>query len=181
MDVMKADKSYYSWLVRFGVTNDEKLEQSGILKDKTFDLRSMEKSVTITTIARFTYDYFMPQGERLYICDLNWDYIIIDEASMIPLASIIYPIYRKTPNKFVIAGDPFQIEPISSVDLWKDENIYTLVKLDSFSNPQTVPVQYPVKLLTMQYRSIPAVGEIFSEFAYDGILQHYRKHYFWQG
>ena len=175
MDVMKADKSYYSWLVRFGVTNDEKLEQSGILKDKTFDLRSMEKSVTITTIARFTYDYFMPQGERLYICDLNWDYIIIDEASMIPLASIIYPIYRKTPNKFVIAGDPFQIEPISSVDLWKDENIYTLVKLDSFSNPQTVPVQYPVKLLTMQYRSIPAVGEIFSEFAYDGILQHYRK------
>ena len=79
-----------SWLVRFGVTNDERLEERGVLRDKTFDARSLQKSVTITTIARFACDYFMPKGERLYLSDLNWDYIIIDEASMMPLANIVY-------------------------------------------------------------------------------------------
>lgn len=168
------NSDYKEWLVRFGVTNDEHLENSGILRDKTFDVRSLCKSVTITTVARFAYDYFMPNGERLYLHDLNWDYIVFDEASMIPIANIVYPIYKKTPKKFIIAGDPFQIAPITAVDIWKDESIYTMVKLNSFSNPITYPIQYPVKLLTTQYRSIPDVGEVFSKFAYDGILEHYR-------
>lgn len=162
------------WLVRFGVTSDEELENSGALRDKTYDIRSLGKSVTITTVARFAYDYFMPNAERLYLRDLNWDYIVFDEASMITLANIVYPLYKKTPRKFIIAGDPFQIGPITAVDIWKDESIYTMVKLNSFSEPKTYPIQYPVKLLTTQYRSVPEVGEIFSHFAYDGILSHHR-------
>ena len=79
------------------------------------------------------------------------------------------------PKKFIIAGDPFQIEPIASEESWKDENIYKMVQLDSFKSPSTIPHQYPVKLLTTQYRSVPAVGEIFSKFAYDGILKHHRS------
>ena len=79
----------------------------------------------------------------------------MDEASMIPLANIVYPLYRKTPEKFIIAGDPFQIEPITSVDLWKNENIYTMVQLDSFVRPKTIPHPYKVELLTTQYRSVP--------------------------
>ena len=174
MEVSGDDKSYENWLIRFGGTGDEFIEQSPVFKDKVFDIRTLSKNVTVTTIARFHYDFFMPQGARLYLNALNWDYIIIDEASMIPIANIIYPLYKKTPKQFIIAGDPFQIEPIASVSLWQNENIYTLVKLNSFVNPTTEPHNYPVELLTTQYRSVPEIGRIFSEFAYGGILKHHR-------
>lgn len=168
------DKSYEEWLIRFGGTGDEVIEQSPVYRDKTFDIREVTKNVTVTTIARFPYDFFMPQGARIFLNGINWDYIIIDEASMIPLVNIIYPLYKKTPKKFIIAGDPFQIEPITSVDLWKNENIYTMVNLKSFVNHKTTPYDYKVELLKTQYRSIPSIGSIFSNLTYDGILEHYR-------
>ena len=175
MESMGADQSYMNWLVRFGATNDNVIEQSGVFRDKTFDIRTFSKNVTVTTIARFPYDYFLPDdGTRLHLNALKWDYIIIDEASMIPLANIVYPLYKKTPEKFIIAGDPFQIEPITTVNEWKNENIYTMVELDSFTDPMTVPHTYHVELLTTQYRSIPEIGEVFSHFAYGGVLKHFR-------
>lgn len=175
MESMGADQSYMNWLVRFGATNDNVIEQSGVFRDKTFDIRTFSKNVTVTTIARFPYDYFLPDdGTRLHLSALKWDYIVIDEASMIPLANIVYPLYKKTPEKFIIAGDPFQIEPITTVDEWKNKNIYTMVELDSFTDPITVPHTYRVELLTTQYRSIPEIGEIFSRFAYGGVLKHFR-------
>lgn len=175
MESMGSDNSYLSWLVRFGATNDNFIEQSGVFRDKTFDIRSLTRNVTVTTIARFPYDYFLPDDStRLHLSALKWDYIIIDEASMIPLANIVFPLYKKTPEKFIIAGDPFQIEPITTVDIWKNENIYTMVKLNSFTEPTTVPHLYHVELLTTQYRSIPEIGEVFSHFAYGGVLKHYR-------
>lgn len=174
MEVSDNDSTYEDWLVRFGATGDEEIEQSPIFRDKTFDIRTLQKTVMITTIARFPYDFFMPQGTRIFLSGMNWDYIIIDEASMIPLANILYPLYKKTPKKFIIAGDPFQIEPITSVNLWKNENIYTMVELDSFVNPITKPYPYKVELLTTQYRSVPDIGGIFSGFTYGGILKHHR-------
>lgn len=175
MEVMGSDCSYQNWLVRFGTTNDNVIEQSGVCRDKTFDIRKLQSNVTITTIARFSYDFFMPENSlRLHLKELKWDYIIIDEASMIPLINIIYPLYKKEPKKFIIAGDPFQIEPITKVSLWKDENIYSMVELKSFTSPSTVPHEYHVVLLETQYRSIPSVGEIFSRLSYDGILNHSR-------
>lgn len=174
MEIAGADHSYEKWLVRFGATGDEDIEQSPVYKDKTFDIRTMAKNITVTTIARFPYDFFMPEGARIFLNGINWDYIVIDEASMIPIANIVFPLYKKTPRKFIIAGDPFQIEPITSVSLWKNENIYTMVQLNSFEDPTTIPHQYKVELLTTQYRSIPDIGSIFSHFTYDGILKHYR-------
>lgn len=174
MEGMGSDTSYENWLVRFGITASEEIEGSPVYHDKTFDIRQFSRNVTITTIARFPYDFFMPEGERLYLQNLSWDYIVIDEASMIPIVNIIYPIYKKTPKKFIIAGDPFQIEPVTTVDMWADENIYTLVNLKSFVNPETEPMQYKVTSLTTQYRSIPEIGSVFSQFTYGGILQHHR-------
>ncbi len=175
MESMGSDCSYIDWLIRFGATNDSVIEQSGVFRDKTFDVRTFSKNVTVTTIARFPYDYFLPdESTRLHLSALKWDYIIIDEASMIPLVNIIFPLYRKTPKKFIIAGDPFQIEPITTVDMWKNENIYTMVELKSFTEPKTIPHPYRVKLLTTQYRSIPEIGEVFSRFAYGGVLKHNR-------
>jgi hypothetical protein len=174
MDTMGSDTSYIDWLVRFGITNDEAIEASEVFRDKTFDIRKLKRTITVTTIARFPYDFFMPNGARIFLNAINWDYIVVDEASMIPIANIVYPLYKKTPRKFYIAGDPFQIEPITAIDLWKNENIYTMVQLDSFVDPVTVPYKYPVTLLTTQYRSIPAIGSVFSKFAYGGILKHNR-------
>lgn len=174
MDI-DTEQSYKDWLVRFGTTNDTVIEEQGVFYDKSVDIQDFSKNVTVTTIARFPYDFFLPtEGKRLYLNEMKWDYIIIDEASMIPLVNIIYPLYKKTPTKFIIAGDPFQIEPITSLDTWKNENIYTMVKLDSFTNPQTVPHNYNVKLLTKQYRSVPEIGEVFSKLTYGGVLEHHR-------
>ena len=173
--IARADnKDYLEWLLRFGTTNDATIEKSGVFHDKTFEINSKSKNVTVTTIARFPYDFFMTGGNRIFLRGINWDYIVIDEASMIMLAQILLPLYKKTPKKFIIAGDPFQIEPVTTVDLWKGENIYTLVELNSFAEPQTVPHKYAVTTLKTQYRSVPAIGRIFSSFAYNGILEHHR-------
>jgi superfamily I DNA and/or RNA helicase len=148
-----------------------------VWRDRSFNIGALSRSVTVTTIARFAYDGFAGEhGKKLY--EMEWDAIVIDEASMVSLASIVYPLYRQKPEKFIIAGDPFQIEPIVAVEQWRDENIYTLVGLNrsgSFAKPATQPHDYPVTNLEIQYRSVPAIGEVFSQFTYDGVLKHHRQ------
>lgn len=175
MSSMGEDASYEDWLIRFGVTGDEAIEESPVFREHSWDILSMKRSVTVTTIARFPYDHFESQGRAVALNETDWNYIVFDEASMIPLVNILYPMYKMRPEKFIVAGDPFQIEPITAVNLWKNENIYTMVHLDSFVAPKTVPHDYPVKLLMRQYRSTPTVGEVFSRFAYGGRLEHFRS------
>lgn len=162
------------WLIRFGVTGDESIEMSSVFKDREFDIKKLEKAIVVTTIARFPYDYFIAGNSHYELKELNWDYIVIDEASMIPLINIIYLLYKKEPEKFIIAGDPFQIEPITAVELWKNENIYTLVELNSFTNPTTKPKNYSIELLSTQYRSIPVIGQIYGHICYGNVLKHDR-------
>jgi hypothetical protein len=139
MEMMGQDTSYLDWLVRFGTSADERIEKAGVWRDRSFDIGALSRSVTVTTVARFAYDGFAGEyGKKLY--EMKWDAIVVDEASMISLVSIVYPLYRQTPQKFIIAGDPFQIEPIVAVEQWKDENIYSMVGLDkagSFAKPAT--------------------------------------------
>lgn len=174
MEICGDDHSYEEWLIRFGTTSDDTIEKSPVFKDKTYNILKHDQNVVVTTIARFAYDYFIQGISRIYLYGMNWDYIVIDEASMIPIVNIIFPLYKKTPIKFIIAGDPFQIEPITTVDMWRAENIYSMVELNSFAKPETKPHLYNVTLLTTQYRSIPDIGKVFSEFAYNGILKHHR-------
>jgi hypothetical protein len=176
IEEMGEDRSYLNWLVRFGTTSSNGIANSGVYRGRTFNIRNFKKNVTVTTIGRFSHDCFSPDSSSLlYLKDMNWDYVFIDEASMIPLANIVYPLYKANPNKFIIAGDPFQAVPASSLDVWKNENIYSLVKLNSFENPTTVPHEFKVKLLTTQYRSLGAIGEIFNRLTYGSILNHGRK------
>ena len=168
MELMDEDTSYEKWLVRFGTTYDEKIEKSAIYKDRSFYLPKLRRYVLITTIARFPYDSIGGKALR----EIDWDYVVIDEASMIPIANIIYPLYKCTPEQFIIAGDPLQIQPVAQVE--SDENIYKMVGLKTYTDPHTEPHDYEVKLLTTQYRSIPTVGEVFSQFAYGGVLRHAR-------
>lgn len=176
IEKMGDDETYHRWLVRFGNTGDESLENSSIVADKTFDIRTKPKNTTITTIARFAYDYFQPEvhDERLHLKFLHWDYIIIDEASMVNLASISYVLYQVPEAKFVIAGDPFQIQPITLIEHWKDMNIYSMVNLDRFVEPVTSPHDFEIVNLQKQYRAVPTIGNVFSHFTYNGILEHHR-------
>lgn len=177
IEKMGTDTSYLNWLVRFGTSADESIEKAGVWRDRSFDIGKLSHSVTVTTIARFAYDGFAVKYGSKKLNEMEWDAIVIDEASMISLGSIIYPLYRQKSQKFIVAGDPFQIEPIVTVEQWKDENIYTLVGLNkpgAFAKPSTEPHDYSVTNLETQYRSIPAIGEIFSRFTYDGILKHHR-------
>lgn len=177
MEKMGADTSYLNWLVRFGTSVDERIEKVGVWRDRSFDIGALTHSVTVTTIARFAYDGFAGKYGSKKLYEMEWDAIVIDEASMISLSSIIHPLYNQKSQKFIIAGDPYQIEPIVAVEQWKDENIYTLVGLNkagAFAKPFTKPHDFLVTILDTQYRSIPAIGEIFSHFTYDGILKHNR-------
>lgn len=177
IEKMGADASYLDWLVRFGTSADERLEKLGVWRDRSFDIGALERSVTVTTIARFAYDGFVAKCGGAKLREIEWDVIVVDEASMISLASIIFPLFQKASRRFVIAGDPFQIEPIVAVEQWKEENIYALVGLNkagSFANPATEPRNYPVTNLETQYRSIPAIGTVFSGFTYNGVLKHHR-------
>ncbi len=158
-------------LSRIGSTLDENLENSGVFKDKN-SVPTSGRCVVVTTIARYPYEVF--GIDKVPLCNAHWDYIIVDEASMIGLGPIVHMLYSSKPVKFVIAGDPFQIEPIVSADQWKDENVYSLIGLNSFCEPHTVPHDYKIINLTTQYRSVPSIGKVFSNLCYGGRLKHYR-------
>jgi flagellar biosynthesis GTPase FlhF len=177
MQVMGDDKSYEDWLIRYGITGNEEIEKSKVFHGKEFEIEDYKKCVIVTTMARFPYDYFIDStGKFNNLHGINWDYIVVDEASMIPLIQMVYVLYLKTPKKFIIAGDPFQIEPTTAVAEWKSENIYKLVHLEEFSDKaDTIPHKYEIKLLTRQYRSIESIGEVFSQLTYGGVLEHARK------
>jgi len=164
-------KAEENWLIRFGVTEDDDIEAAGLLKEKSFEIKRINKCVLVTTMARFLYDGF----SSCKLKDYNWDIILFDEASMIMLAQMAYVLYQQRNCRFIVAGDRFQIQPVVLAGAWKEENIYSLVKLDNFQSPKTVPHDFPVTHLTTQYRSVPPIGNLFSRFSYDGILNHHRK------
>lgn len=158
-----------NFIYRFVATADEKLDKNVCTRQS--NVFYQDKCCVISTIARFSYDGF----DDCKLCDIDWDYIVIDEASMIPLAEIVYPLYRCTNAQIVIAGDPFQIEPIVMVDEWKDENIYKMIHLDDFKNPQTEPCPFKITNLSTQYRAVPAIGRVFSNYMYGGGVDSHRE------
>lgn len=175
LQVMHHDLSWQHWLARFGVTADEQLETSGAFRDREFDFRRLNGIVGVSTIARFPYDYITMGGKKERIQDMDWDYVVVDEASMVPIAHIAYLLHKASPKKFIIAGDPYQIEPVDSGNFWQGENIYSMVGLKSFISPHTEPHGYKVHTLPVQYRSVPAIGNVVSKLTYDGGLRHSRS------
>lgn len=163
----------YNWMCRFVSSADENLEE--IVADRESAFYAGNKCCVISTIARLSFDAFNGIDGSHKLRDIEWDYIFIDEASMIPLAELVFAIYQFKDKKIVISGDPMQIKPILMVDDWKDENIYTMVNLNRFENPITEPVQFEIENLVKQYRSLPPIGELFSQYSYNGKLKHNRS------
>lgn len=163
----------YAWMNRFVSVADEDLEE--VVADRESMVYDEDKCCLISTIARLSFDGFNSQGGYNKLMDIPWDMVICDEASMIPLADIMFAVYNFKATPLLIAGDPMQIMPIVHEEGWKNENIYTMVKLDRFDCPQTEPIQFEIENLSTQYRSLPSIGELFSKYAYDGKLCHHRS------
>ena len=170
-DPKYTDNLLTSIIGRFVATGDTTIEEDGLVVDRDFNFYNNDKCCLISTITRLSFDGFTDKR----LTEIDWDYIYIDEASMIPLFQSTYAIYAFPNAKIIISGDPFQIEPIVREQMWKDENLYKMVNLRSFRNPTTEPYQFDITLLGTQYRSIPAIGELFSAFSYEGCLSHNRS------
>lgn len=173
--IMGNNETAQDFLSRFGTTNNDEIENSDVFCSRNLDINVRSKNIIVTTMARLPYDSCVVDGkEKELLRTIKWDYIVIDEASMIPLIYMVYLLYSQQPRQFVIAGDPFQIEPTVSEESWKRENIYQMVGLNDFVNPTTEPHPYEIIKLGTQYRSIPAIGSIYSQLTYGGILKHNR-------
>ena len=163
------DDDCYQYLTRFGSTESQYLiEDAAILQTRdTTDMDYFEKNIVVTTAARYSYDCVQPDDTP--ICDYDWDYIIIDEASMIDLVTITYILHKGMGAEFIIAGDPKQIQPVNQGDI-ETQNIYQMIGLDSFRDAIENYKRYPVEALTVQHRSVPSIGNLVSKFSYNGML-----------
>ncbi|MCW0483716.1 DEAD/DEAH box helicase [Gaoshiqia sediminis] len=180
------------YAVRLSRPTDPQLEESGIYVD-TLDNKSLHNiNVVTSTIHRFPY--FEINGEKdgeIFEYKLfkhrNFDYVIFDEASMTGLHYITFAImalFKTNPNtNFIVAGDPKQIPPVIEIDEkelenfdFQDENIYKMMNLESF-NPEEQIIREidTIQNLDKQYRSIPQIGQLFSELSYSSLLKHDRE------
>ena len=180
------------YAVRLSRPTDPQLEESGIYVD-TLDNKSLHNiNVVTSTIHRLPY--FEINGEKdgeIFEYKLfkhrNFDYVIFDEASMTGLHYITFAImalFKTNPNtNFIVAGDPKQIPPVIEIDEkelenfdFQDENIYKMMNLESF-NPEEQIIREidTIQNLDKQYRSIPQIGQLFSELSYSSLLKHDRE------
>ena len=76
----------YTWHGRFVSIGEDFIESSGALIDRDNQLYNEDKCCIISTIARLPYDGFVQYSDEANLLkDINWDFVIIDETSMIPL------------------------------------------------------------------------------------------------
>lgn len=180
------------YAVRLSHPTDHELEKSGIYVD-TLDNKSLHNiNVVTSTIHRLPY--FEINGEKdgensVYklFKHRNFDYVIFDEASMTSLPYITFAImtlFKTNPNaNFIVAGDPKQIPPVIEIDEkelenfdFQDENIYKMMNLESFNREEQIIREIDTVLnLDKQYRSIPNIGQLFSELSYSSRLKHDRE------
>lgn len=164
-------------------TNPE-LEEEAIYRDIITYEDMKDINVIASTIHRLPY--FEIQDVSL-LFQYPWNYVIFDESSMIGLHYMTFAImalFKTNPNvNFIVAGDPKQIPPVVEIDEkelenfdFQDENIYKMMNLESF-NPEEQIIREidTIQNLDKQYRSIPQIGQLFSELSYSSLLKHDRE------
>lgn len=171
--------------VRLSRPTDPELEENQIYRDTLADKDMQSIDVVASTIHRLPYFDIQEIG---LMFQYDWDYVIFDESSMTGLHYITFAImalFKTNPNtNFIVAGDPKQIPPVVEIDEkelenfdFQDENIYKMMNLESF-----IPEEQKKKIretdsivnLATQYRSVPNIGQLFSELSYSSLLKHDR-------
>lgn len=151
---------------RYGVTESLEFLEANIVYTRNDSFIDNDgHHVVVTTAARYAYDYLTPNEE--IICDHHWDYVIVDEASMMDIVTMAFILFKSKDCQFIISGDPMQIQPVRQNEV-EPENIYQMVGLNSFADAQNNP---KVECLNTQYRSIPTIGDLVSKFCYNGIVK----------
>ena len=168
---------------RLSRPTDPELEKEAIYRDTLDEDDIQSIDVVASTIHRLPYFDIQNLG---MLFQYEWDYVIFDESSMTGLHYITFAImalFKTNPNtNFIISGDPKQIPPVIEINDkelenfdFQDENIYRMMELESF-NPEEQIIREidTIKNLNTQYRSIPQIGQLFSELSYSSLLIHDR-------
>lgn len=171
------------YAIRLSRPTNPELEVQNIYRE-ILDYEDMQKiDVVASTIHRLPYFDIQEVG---LMFQYEWDYVIFDESSMTGLHYITFAImalYKSNPStNFIIAGDPKQIPPVIEINDkelenfdFQDESIYKMMVLESFDpDEQAIREIDTIKNLKRQYRSIPQIGQLFSELSYSGLLEHDR-------
>ena len=167
---MSNDEVCYNYLSRYGATESLYLieEVACVTNRDTTDMNMY--NIVVATASRYAYDFVQPDDTA--ICDYPWDYIFIDEASMIDILTITFILYKgSTAKKIIVSGDPKQIQPVTQNDM-PEYNIFDMVSLHGFANAIDNYTRFPVIPLMIQHRSVPTIGTLVSQFAYDGLVQY---------
>lgn len=171
------------YAIRLSKPTNPELEEQGIYRD-TIDSDDLNRiNVVASTIHRLPYFDIQEVG---LLFQYEWDYVIFDESSMTGLHYITFALmalYKTNPNaNFIIAGDPKQIPPVIEINDkelenfdFQDENIYKMMNLESFDpDKQVIREIDSIYNLKTQFRSIPQIGQLFSELSYSSLLKHDR-------
>lgn len=172
-----------------GVTDFELEEMGGFYADNLSVSELDQISVVASTIHRLPY-FELAGGEEMNsrkLFEYKWDYVVFDESSMIGLHYIVFAImaiYKSNPSaKFIVAGDPMQIPPVVEInddelenfDV-QDENIYKMMGVSSFDNTQKeIRFIDSIENLDTQRRSVPEIGQLYSDLSYSSKLKHFRE------
>lgn len=107
------------------------------------------------------------------IDNLQFDVLLVDEASMAPLPYVYWAVSKCT--QFVtIVGDFLQLPPIAVSDgimsqKWLKKSIFDVLKITTVEEANQHPL---VTLLDTQYRMVPDIAEIPKSFFYGGQLKN---------
>lgn len=169
-------------------TNIELQEMGGVYFDSLSMTELEQIPVVASTIHRLSY--FELQGDEdndnCKLFQYPWDYVVFDESSMIGLHYIVFAImaiYKANKRaRFIVAGDPMQIPPIVEITddeienfSIQDENIYKMMGVSSFENTASqIRSKDEVENLNMQRRSVPSIGQLYSDLSYSSLLKHFR-------
>lgn len=169
--------------IRLSRPTDPELEET-IYRDVIDNEDINVLDVVASTIHRLPYFDIKNVG---LLFQYKWDYVFFDESSMIGLHYMTFAIMALFKNNanthFIISGDPKQIPPVVEINdneledfEFQDENIYKMMELDSF-NPSEQKLREidTIVNLDIQYRSVPQIGQLFSDLSYSGLLKHERS------
>lgn len=176
-------------VIRIGGPTDPELEfLNNQLYQSSLNENKIEvTNVVISTIHRLPYFQISSDSKshfKLFDSEsIHWDYIIFDESSMISIPYLTFALHAlKHGNQILIAGDPKQIPAVIDVNDSKledldlvDESIYKILQIESF-NPEDQILREldSIENLDTQFRSVPAIGNLFSTISYNSLLKHGR-------
>lgn len=113
--------------------------------------------------------------------DQNFDVVLVDEASQIPLAVWPMILNNAGDKKIVVAGDPLQLEPVRArakdvnAQNWFGQNLYSYLGMTTMDGIRPFCTEGSMTLLNEQTRMRKGICEIVSKMFYDGLLIGDRK------